>query len=357
MNNQGVRKRKRLKRSFYVVFNVLLIAIFALSSFSLLKYSMMKVSKYKLNYSETSNIDYNVCLKENSFYEEECLGKNMKYVASLINKIRINIDYIFTTNDFVYSDYTHKVVGKIIISDPTNDKNVIFSKNYDLGEQTNETIDRYKIHNINKLIEIDYDKYNNLANQFKSTYGVSSNARLEVHLIINNVGKSLTEENLKYDKTADLLISIPLSENSLNIKLDYALINNNDEIVYNSKSGIGNYYLFTAGIVVGVICLIAIVNLIIYLNKIFGKKSEYEKTLDRLLRDYDRLIVESPTVVNDNRYNVIIVKSFEELLDVRDNLKMPIIFNEIKPRYESWFYIKEDNDLYLYVLSANKLGD
>lgn len=356
MNNQGVRKKKRLKRSFYIIINVLLIAAFTLATFYILKSSMMKVAKYRLNYSETSNIDYNVCLKENDFYEQECLEKNMRYVASLINKIRINIDYIFTTDDFVYSNYTYKVIGKIIISDPTNDKNIIFSKNYDLSEQATETIDKSKIHNINKLIEIDYEKYNNLANQFKSTYGVSSNARLEVHLLINNKGNSLSQEKLTYDKAADLLISIPLSENSLNIKLDYALINNNDEMVYTSKSGISNYYLFVMGIIVGIIDIIAIVNLTIYLNKIFGKKSEYEKTLDKLLKDYDRLIVESPTVVNDNRYNVIIVKSFEELLDVRDNLKMPIIFNEIKPKCESWFYIKEENDLYLYVLSSNKIG-
>lgn len=357
MNNQSVRKKKRLKKSFRVVINILLIAFFALIGFYILRLSMMKVNKYKLNYSETSNIDYNVCLKENKFYEQECLEKNMKYVASLINKIRINIDYIFTTDDFVYSEYTYKVVGKIIISDSSNDKNVIFSKNYDLAEPVTETIDNYKIHNINKLIEIDYDKYNSLANQFKSTYGISSNARLEVHLIINNKGNSIKEENLKYDKNADLLISIPLSESSLNIKLDYALINNNDDIIYNSKSGIGNYYLFGISIFFFVIALIVMINLIVYLNKIFGKKTEYEKTLDKLLRDYDRLIVESPTVINDDKYNVIVVKSFLELLDVRDNLKMPIIFNEIKPKYESWFYIKEENDLYLYVLNANKLGD
>ncbi len=318
---------------------------------------MIKVNKYTLNYSETSDIDYNVCLKENKFYEEECLQKNMKYVASLINKIRINIDYVFSVDDFIYSNYDYKIIGKMIISDPSNDKNVIFSKNYDLVELTNETIEKSKMHNISKLIEIDYDKYNNLANQFKSTYGISSNARLEVHLIINNRGNSIKQENLKYNKNADLLISIPLSESSINIKLDYALINNSDSIIYNSKSGIGNYYLFAASVIFFFIDLIAIGNLIIYLNKVFGKKSEYDKTLDKLLRDYDRLIVESPTIINDDIYNVIVVKSFLELLDVRDNLKMPIIFNELKPRHESWFYIKNEKDLYLYILSSDKIGD
>ena len=44
-------------------------------------------STYYIGYREGGNIDYNVFLKENDFYDEDHLGKGQSYVASLIEKI------------------------------------------------------------------------------------------------------------------------------------------------------------------------------------------------------------------------------------------------------------------------------
>ena len=40
-------------------------------------------------YSENGNLDYKVYLKENEFYENPYLGKNMYYIASLIKNINV----------------------------------------------------------------------------------------------------------------------------------------------------------------------------------------------------------------------------------------------------------------------------
>ena len=45
-----------------------------------------------ISYTEKSNVEYNVCLKNNDFYEEKCLPKNMKYVASLIDNIQVEFN-------------------------------------------------------------------------------------------------------------------------------------------------------------------------------------------------------------------------------------------------------------------------
>ena len=50
-----------------------------------------------VTFDEKSKIDYKVYLKENEFYDEPYLGKDMLYVASLIDKIGIDFDYNFAS--------------------------------------------------------------------------------------------------------------------------------------------------------------------------------------------------------------------------------------------------------------------
>ena len=42
-----------------------------------------------INYTEKSNLDYKVYLKQNDFYDTEYLEKDMLYIASLIDKVNI----------------------------------------------------------------------------------------------------------------------------------------------------------------------------------------------------------------------------------------------------------------------------
>lgn len=353
---KSVSSKRNSKNLVRLILSLVSFAGLCFAFYVFLVNSLESRDKYSLSYKETSNINYSVCLKENNFYEEECLQKDMKYVASLIDKIHLNMKYSFNTDSEVYSAYNYSVIGKIIISDPVDNK-VLFTKNYELLKDTLDNSNNTKEHIINQLVDIDYEKYNSLASKFKSTYGVTSNARLEVHLIIRNEGYSGLSEELKYARNPDLYVSIPLTENSVNVTIDSALLDNSDTVTYQTKFVIGNYFLFGSAILSLVIGLYIIADLILFLHKTYNSKSEYEKTINKLLREYDRLIVESPTIINTDDYNVIIVQNFEELLDVHDNLKLPIIFNEIIKKRESWLYIKNNGDLYLFVLSLESKGE
>ena len=79
----------------------------------------------------------------------------------------------------------------------------------------------------------------------------------------------------------------------------------------------------------------------------------YDLTLAKILREYDRVIVNSKKIVNMDG-EVIDVKSFNELLDVRDNIEKPIIFSEIHKGLKSVFIVKTSNETYRYIL---KLAD
>ena len=81
----------------------------------------------------------------------------------------------------------------------------------------------------------------------------------------------------------------------------------------------------------------------------------YDKYVNKLLKDYDRLIIEINTNIDFSKYNVIEVNRFNELLDVRDNIKMPINYYNITKHEKGIFYIRNNDDIYLLTLKNTDL--
>lgn len=71
-----------------------------------------------------------------------------------------------------------------------------------------------------------------------------------------------------------------------------------------------------------------------------------------MLNEYDRLIVETSTCPIISGDNVIVIDKFQELLDVRDNLKMPIMYYVVNKHQKCYFYILHENKIYLCVVKA-----
>ena len=113
-----------------------------------LKKSLDFEDEKSINYQEISNLDYKVYLKENDFYEQDYLGKDMLYVAGLIKNISINYDYKFNVDNNLDMVFDYSIIGKLSIKDESGDK-TFYEKEYTLlDNQSNETNE--KIFNINK---------------------------------------------------------------------------------------------------------------------------------------------------------------------------------------------------------------
>ena len=47
---------------------------------------------------------------------------------------------------------------------------------------------------------------------------------------------------------------------------------------------------------------------------------------------------------------VIEVKKIEDMIDIEEELRMPILYYEKRPKKEAWFVIKHGKDTYRFVL-------
>ena len=84
--------------------------------------------------------------------------------------------------------------------------------------------------------------------------------------------------------------------------------------------------------------------------KVTNNKSEYEETVDNILKEYDSIIVVSQDGYEDIVGREIIkVDSFDELVKVKDNIDKPIIFSKIN-NVKCEFIVEDEKLLYKYVL-------
>lgn len=349
------QKKSKRKRGIYLgyysrlIFNVILFLSLVVTSYIFINKSIVIQEAKNVSYEEHGNADYKVFLKDNIYYEDKYLDKNMSYIANLIDYISVDYNYKFKADTLFDGEYSYKIRADLEILNAEN-KTLFFTKKYDLIKEKTFTIENQNEYNIVENIKIDYDHYNSLANGFKSSYGVDTESNLIIYLdIYRNIDQnSINNPNINGKGTIKL--TIPLSEKAINIKMDSMEINNKNVI-----TSLDDYYLEDIKyLIIGIISLIVSLYLFIKIVKRLSRLSisptDYDKTLKKILNQYDRLIVTTSSMPNLEKNNIIKLKEFVELLDAKDNLHKPIFFIEVTPHQKAYFFIQDDDKIILYTL-------
>lgn len=322
-----------------------------------LKGSMYTKEESIIGYNEVGNIDYKVFLKENNYYKEQYLGKDMQYVASIIKDIVPTFTYEMHSEEKMEYTYNYKVSADLIISDPNDNNKVLYKRPSLLVKDTKEKVTGGSFR-VDQEVSINYDEYNNYVNAFKKEYALSVNSKLVLTFNIDVTGKSpALKEDFK--KSSKLVIAIPMSEQTINIGIDTSDINNSGTLERNYMSQIKKPVALVLGIIVGLLSL-ALLYIVIYnflTNR--SKTDVYKATIKSILREYDRAIVSSKTAdtIDESKYNVIEVPRIEELLDAHDSTGKPILYNEDTENNISTFIIVSDEILYKYRVVKKELEE
>ena len=345
----GGRKQKRyIDYKVRVAFMGVLAVVFFGLYLVFFVNALAKPEEQSLTYTENSDLDYKVYLKANDFYEKEYLDKNMLYVASLIDNIAVDFKYRFSIREILDMDLSYNIIGKLIISDADGKKRY-FEKEYELLQTKSVDLSKTTSHGLKETVLIDYDYYNGLANQFKMNYGVDTNSTLQLFLKIN---KNSNDSIYNINDDSVMSITIPLSTKSVEIEMNYNEINEKRNVVQQTPKLVHNKVYMGLSIVFGLALIIVAIKLIRFLNLTKTKKSVYDNYVERLLKEYDRLIVENFTGPDLKNSTVVTIKNFDELLDVRDGLRLPILYYVVAKHQKCYFYVKNDKEIYLMTVKA-----
>lgn len=324
----------------------IIILIFALSlSFAILYIDQNKVQY--VEYSEHGNIDYKVYLKENDFFDNNYLEQNNQYISTLINNIEAKFKYnVLLEEEKVTYKYNYKIIANVKVTDKTTKRNLYNKAEILIPEKEQKT--KEKNINIDETLTIDYNKYNNLMNNFISIYDVGNiESNLTISMYVEIVGSCENFENNSKNESV-MTLTIPLTTNTMAIDIKNDLINTDDNIIIcQEKSNIRILFL-TLSIILLITDIVFIINLVIYIKKTRSGKTKYELELKRILNNYRQYIEKIDNTLNYSEYQKIVVSTFTDLLEIRDTIREPILM--VERQKETNFIIPNNNVLYIYTI-------
>ena len=306
-----------------------------------------------LSYDETVTPDYKVNLKDNNYYSVKTLPSGMNYIASLVDNISVYFKYKFEATDVIDYNTTYYIEAITRVYDDKNKSKTLFEKKEILSESRTITKEKIKNLGFTESVKVDYEHFNNLVRAFKTEYGLAKSSDVTIALVTKTSGgNSEYKGNINLNSQATVVI--PLTEQTINVSINSNNVTNQDRLL--EKIGLNNINWYNLGmfVILTALDLYLIVKLSKSIKKYLDSFSLYDKTLKKILRDYDSIIanINNDTVTVKDK--VIFVESFDELIDIHDNLGSPILFNEVVKGYKSYFTIIENNMMYRYVLENKK---
>lgn len=342
--------RKNREKWIFVQSVIVIVLTLAVLISAIVSVQLQK--KYYIGYREGGSIDYNVFLKENEFFEEQHLGKDQSYVASLIDKIIADYSYeIDMDTDDVNYRYSYSIKSRLEIIDNTS-KVAIFNPERELINVQNKSQSSSNRLRINEIVVINYDEYNDLANKFLETYSLTSTtSNIVVTLEVDVLSDCEAFSGSAVDNYTSEL-RIPLTTKTVNIQMTSAVPDDEAKMIACTR-GAGSEVFKTTAIVLGVVDVLMALLLVAFIYLTRTPDVTYTARVKKILSQYKSYIQKINNLFETHGYQTILVNTFDEMLEIRDTIQAPILMYENEDKTCAKFMIPTDSKLlYLYEIKV-----
>ena len=301
-------------------------------------------------YNVNKDVNYTVNLVENEFFENPILDMDKTYISSLVDKINMNFTYSLHGNKKAKTKYIYQIVAVSTIKyadDKQDSEEPIWSKQYVILEP--QTVDNQDSNfSIKENFDIDFVTYNTEVKKFKEQLHLPVKADLQIKLIVRS-DMDVPEVEDTVIENSIMNLKMDLAEDVFTIEKQFDNTDTESIFANTESSKEVNKPLVAIG---GVLVIIAIMIMLDSVRRSikFNKKSDYGIALNRILKNYGDIVAEIVSPVEIDNLNVIDVKNFDQLLDIEEEIRMPILFYETIPDEQGEFIIVCDNIAYRYVI-------
>ena len=340
-------KRKKLRFSIRALLLLIILVIFGVG----LKFVVEGVNRNKNNktiysYNIKQDVNYKVSLYKNNIYETDHLEMNQIYLSNVVKNINTNFNYEYKNDLSIPLKYEYDVVAKVVgeyILPEEKDKSQLWDKEFIIlpkqSKETNE--DSIKI---NENVDINYSSFDDVISDLKKQISIPITAYLSVNFTVRvkgYIGHEVTTD------TQVINLKMPLQQQAFKIENKYEKEVSKD-VKELSKNELND--LFKREVIGFVLIGISFSIMFVFYKNIFNirKNNYYNQTLNKLLKEYGDIIIEINDELERGNLQVIEVKTFNEMLDLEDELKVPILFYEIIRDKLGEFVINHNNFFTIY---------
>lgn len=337
-------KRNRKKWILIQAIAIAVIAAIALGSF--LVYDRMNRTYY-IEYTENGSVDYKVKYEDNSFFEEEWIGSGQSYVSSLVEGIQADFKYALnmdTSN--VGFDYTYGITAQLIVSDKSTGDHIFDPTDVILPDTTIgvRLTDSFVIH---ESVFVDFEKYEALAHRFVETYGLNNATSMLVVTLNVDVLSSSNEFETNNENSYSVSLNIPLGEENFSMHSSSSVPAGESKVLA-CQGAINQNVFLTFCIVAAVIAFILACVLIAFVYITRNEDVNYTIKVQKLVSAYRSFIQQIDGEFDTAGYQIVPIKTFVEMLGIRDTIQSPVLMSENKDQTKTQFFIPTNTKL-LYV--------
>ena len=346
MSEAERRKRQDYKanRKKWILIQTIALAVLcvvALGSFYL--YGKMS-EEYFIEYTENGSIDYKVQYKENSFFEEEWIDKGQSYVSSLVNGIATTFKYKLNmgASDVAF-DYSYDVIAHLVVSDKKTGDHIFDPMDELLAEKT-KSVNGSRGFTINEIVNVDFAKYNSLAYNFITAYGLkNATAMLVVSMKVDVVSKcdSFSNNNVN---SYTISMNVPLLEENFSIH-STASAPSGETKVLACNGTVSQKALLIVAIVAGVLAGILTIVLVVFIYVTRNEHINYSIKIKKILNSYRSFVQEIDGEFDTTGYQIVPIKTFNEMLGIRDTIQSPLLMWQNFDETLTQFLIPTDTKL------------
>lgn len=312
---------------------------------------------YYIEYSEGGYVDYRVYLDDNSFFEEDFVGKDHAYIARLIKAI--TADFVYTLDmentTGVSFDYEYGIDARLTVADKTSGDPII-SPVYELVPKTQVSVKGEKSLTVSRHLEIDYDHYNEFASSFLGVYDLhNASAVLSVTMTVEVL--SSCEEFEGNESAHFISLNIPLAEENFSI---YSTSTNPEQAkkVLACSSGVNQDLFLAVSVAAAVLAALLLVVLAVYVTVTRNEDINYTNKVRKLLSAYRSYIQQIEGAFDVTGYQVVPIKTFTEMLGIRDTIQSPILMFENEDQTKTEFIISTNTRiLYLFEIKVDNYDE
>ena len=354
MSEFELRRRQEYKKnrktwSIIQIVAIVIVAAIALGSF--LIYDSMNRTYY-IEYTEHSNIDYRVQYKDNNYFEGEWVEKDQEYISSLVNGIVADFQYKLNMETVgVGFEYNYKVDATLLIADKDSSKHYR-SVTENIIPLTNGGAKRSNSVEINETVFIDYNKYNTIATEFVDTYflkNATSTLVVTLYVEVLSTSDKFQESNENKYSTS---LNIPLTKETFSMHTTSSVPQDERKVL--AYSGAESQGIFKiVGIVSSIIDVLLIICLIAFLELTKNEDINYVTKIRKIVNAYSSYIQRMDGDFDDEGYQTVMIKTFTEMLGIRDTIQSPILMTENRDETMTRFLIPTNTKiLYTYEIKV-----
>lgn len=255
-----------------------------------------------------------------------------------LDKLSVLYNYSMILNIKSTIKDNYKIIGKLVISDDEKDLFIEELFNTDIIP----TNVNGSVLNIKEIKEINFSEdYLEYLKAIENEYYKGKKARID-YVLVNDIKMYNNYLSKNITKNDDVILSIDLNNETIN-----PVNENKNETIY-GRIDINTCYAICLELLSSIILFTLII--ILLLRNILRTKNSFDYRLEKILRKYDKNIVNVKSFPRIDNKKITFVSSFKELLNASKESKCPINYLDIKNHHEATFIIMLSDLTYVYKL-------